>query len=687
MKQNTQSNGHGNSLPPGEPVQYGSHWNPDELQDYVENAPLGLHWVDRNGIIKWANSAELSMLGYTKDEYIGHHIAEFHADQNKINDILHRLACDQTLNSYESELRCKDGSTKTVQITSNVFRDEGKFIHTRCFTTDISEQKHLLRALQASEQRYRKLVESLPIATYTCNLEGRITFFNARAAELWGYTPDISDDTVRFCACYKVRLPDGTFVPPHQTPMAIALQTGQSFSNVDAVVERPDGSTFQACVNIEPFFDEMGQRVGAINIFQDVTALKETEQALRASEARHRELAASLERKMQEKTADLERKHLELIKSEERYHKMIEEVEDYAIIFLDSNGIILNWNKGAEKIKGYREDEIIGKSFSNFYLPEDRRDGLPDKLLRRAAEHRKAVHEGWRVRKDGSIFWGSVVLTALHGSDDSIIGFSKVTRDLTEIKFAEDKLREYTAQLEFQNKELEQFAYAASHDMKAPLRKIHLFNTAIADNPANKLDEESREFLNRSIAAVKRLDSLIENLLTYAKTTANEANFEQVDLNKIIDSVLMMHKEEFSQSDVTIESNQLPVVSAVPFQMEQLFSNLIHNSIKYKHPDRSGSIRIQATTVEGSAISAAQALPHRQYYQISVIDNGAGFEPQYGEKIFQIFQRLDNVPSAGGSGIGLAICKKIVQNHHGFITAKGEMSKGAVIDVYLPKGV
>ena len=191
---------------------------------------------------------------------------------------------------------------------------------------------------------------------------------------------------------------------------------------------------------------------------------------------------------------------------------MVEEVEDYAIILLDREGIIQNWNKGAQKIKGYPESEIIGKSFSSFYLPDDRRDGLPEKLLSRAAEHGKTVHEGWRIRKDGSIFWGSTVLTALHGKDNNIIGFSKVTRDLTERKLAEDKLREYTRQLEFQNKELEQFAYAASHDMKAPLRKIHLFTSAIAESQANILDEQSKEFLSRTINAVKRMDNLIENL-------------------------------------------------------------------------------------------------------------------------------------------------------------------------------
>src|SRR5690606_21393127 len=156
---------------------------------------------------------------------------------------------------------------------------------------------------------------------------------------------------------------------------------------------------------------------------------------------------------------------------------------------LDANGIIQNWNKGAEKIKGYKEDEIVGKSFELFYTEEDRMAGAPKKLVAEAKEKGKAVIEGWRVKKDGTRFWGSIVLTALHDEMNNIIGFSKLTRDLTERKLAEDQLRRYSSDLEFQNRELEQFVYAASHDLKEPLRKIHIYHAYIYDNAAPSLDE------------------------------------------------------------------------------------------------------------------------------------------------------------------------------------------------------
>ena len=139
-----------------------------------------------------------------------------------------------------------------------------------------------------------------------------------------------------------------------------------------------------------------------------------------------------------------------LRKSEERYHQMIEEVEDYAIILLDEHGTILNWNKGAEKIKGYQQSEVTGKHFSIFYLPEDRANDLPGKLLSEAKTTGKAVSEGWRVRKDGTKFWGSMTLTALHGEQQQVIGYSKVTRDLTDRKLAEDRLKSYAEELQRQ---------------------------------------------------------------------------------------------------------------------------------------------------------------------------------------------------------------------------------------------
>jgi len=254
-----------------------------------------------------------------------------------------------------------------------------------------------------------------------------------------------------------------------------------------------------------------------------------------------------------------------------------------------------------------------------------------------------------------------------------------------QLKKSEERMREYTNQLEFQNKELQQFAYAASHDMKEPLRKVQFYNSFIAGSSANVLDEKSKEYLNRSIDAARRMQNLIEDLLTYAKTAANVDIFEAIDLNEVIDEIILTHREEYEEDAVEIKRDNLPVVLAIPFQIRQLMSNIVSNSIKYKHPDRNVRIQINAETVSGSSIDQKQPLRYQLYHKISIIDNGVGFDSQFADKIFNIFQRLNNLPEAKGSGIGLAICKRIVQNHHGYIEAAGWPDVGAKFIVYLPK--
>lgn len=653
--------------------------NYSELQDYIENAAIGLHWVNESGIILWANKAELDMLGYAKEEYIGHHISEFHVFEEKIGYILQRLRNNEILNQYESELHCKDGSIKTVHITSNVFWKEEKFIHTRCFTVDVTEQKKLFRALQESELRYKQLLRSIHTPIYTTDAEGRITFYNQAAADLWGREPEIGQDL--WCGSYKIFNPDGSDLPLESCPMAVCLREQRAVHDEEILVVRPDGTLRNVAPHPQPVFDDSGNMTGAINMLIDVTEIKKTEQALRESEKKYRELAESLEKKAEERLLDLLNNNEELKKSEERYHKMIEEVEDYAIILLDKDGIVQNWNKGAEKIKGYKEEEIVGKSFRQFYLPDDRERELPFKLLETARQKGKAIHEGWRMRKDGSKFWGSIVLTALHDKEGIIIGFSKVTRDLTERKIAEEKLKEYTSQLEFQNEQLEQFAYAASHDMKEPLRKIIFYNNHLFEKASPNLNEKEKEYLNRSIAAAKRMGNLIDDLLSYSKASSANREFELTDLNEILDEIVLSYRDTIEETGAKIHFSNLPTLNCLPFQMRQLFDNLISNALKYRSSERIPEITIRSENFFAGPDDGLEK--GKRYCKITVADNGIGFDEEYSEKIFGLFQRLSTTKYSG-TGVGLALCKKIAQNHHGSIKAIGTADEGARFEIYLP---
>ena len=525
------------------------------------------------------------------------------------------------------------------------------------------------------DEQFRQLVQRLPAAIYTTDIEGFVTMFNKAAVQLWGREPELLKD--KWCGSWKIYRKDGQELPLDECPMAIALRERKPIYGHDIVIERPDGSRRHIMPHPQPIFDQAGNLSGAVNMLVDITDLKLSEKALR-------ELAATLEKKIIERTTDLGQKIEELRKSEERYHKMIDEVEDYAILLMDRSGIIQNWNRGAEKIKGYKDHEIVGKNFRIFYLPEDQNRGLPDQLIAEASFRGKALHEGWRVRKDGSVFWGSIVITALHDSENNIVGFSKVTRDLTERKMSEDKIRQYNHQLEFQNRELEQFAYAAAHDMKEPLRKIRFYINLVFDSSGHLLPEKERDYLRRSMNAASRMQTLIDDLLTYSKTSAQEIEYKKVDLGKVIAEIELTHYDTIKDIKAEIETGNLPVINGVPFQIMQLFDNLLGNALKYHHKDRRPHIRIFSEKVMGKDMDFDEVEKDREFFKISVADNGIGFDAKYAEKVFDLFQRLHDKVTYSGTGIGLALCRKIVQNHQGFISAVSEEGEGATFAVYIP---
>lgn len=259
-----------------------------DLEDSFENAAVGMHWVGADGTILRANRAELDLLGYAREEYVGRPIAEFHADRAAVDDILARLSRGETLDKYAADLRAKDGSIKHVLVSSSVLFRGGEFLHTRCVTLDVTADRRAEAAVRKSERRSRDLLEALPVAVYETDSEGRIVFYNRAAIELSGRTPELGTD--RWCVSWRLHRPDGSPLPHDECPMSVALREDRGIRGAELIAERPDGVRIPCLAYPTPLHDESGALVGAVNTLVDIGARKQAEerQQLLLREMSHR---------------------------------------------------------------------------------------------------------------------------------------------------------------------------------------------------------------------------------------------------------------------------------------------------------------------------------------------------------------------------------------------------------------
>lgn len=374
-----------------------------------------------------------------------------------------------------------------------------------------------------------------------------------------------------------------------------------------------------------------------------------------------------------------------LAESEARKQAILESSLD-PIITIDHRGLISEFNRAAEQVFGRVRGEVLGTKPSEILFPPSKITGHQNRIDRYLDAGEGSLlakrTEVVAIRANGRPFEAELTMTISQERGMPILTF--FVRDISLRRRAEEEQRRYARELERSNRELEQFAYVASHDLQEPLRKIRTFGDRLQIISGESLEEPARQCVQRMQNAAERMQELINGLLNLSRVTTKAADFITVDLMKVAQEVVSDLEVKIEQSGGRVEFDNLPTIQADPLQMRQLLQNLVGNALKFHREGETPRVRISGQAAAGKGRASGDRSPHDLWCRIEVQDNGIGFDEKYLDRIFDVFQRLHPRDVHEGTGVGLAICRKIVQRHGGTITARSQPDQGATFIVELP---
>ena len=586
----------------------------------LEAAPDAMVVVDQGGEIVLLNVQAEKQFGYSRDELVGRKVKSLIPE-----GFAERLIADGTRTAAEAlaqqigtglELigRRKDGSNFPIELMLSPLESAEGILVTAAIR-DISVRKEAEKHLAQMEGRYRGLLEAAPDAMVVVNQGGEIVLLNVQAENQFGYSRDeLVGQKVKnlIPEGFAERLiADGT----RSAAEALAQQIG---TGLELIGRRKDGSNFPIELMLSPLESAEGILVTAA--IRDISVRKEAE------------------------------KHL--AQMEGRYRGLLEAAPD-AMVVVNQIGEIVLLNVQAEKQFGYRRDELVGRKVKSL-IPE----GFAERLIAdalRSAEDALAQQIGTGIelsgrRKNGSDFPIEIMLSPLESAEGILV--TAAIRDITARKAAEANLLEKVDELKRSNEELGQFAYIASHDLQEPLRMVASYTQLLSRRYKGKLDADADEFISFAVDGAARMQRLIQDLLAFSRVGTKGKELLITSSEEAFQQALINLRGAVKDSGAQVTHDPLPMVAADEMQLVQLFQNLIGNAIKYQNP---GVPRIH--------VSAARDGGKKWIF--SVKDNGLGIDPQYFDRIFGMFQRLHKREEFEGTGIGLAICKKIVERHGG----------------------
>jgi PAS domain S-box-containing protein len=411
-----------------------------------------------------------------------------------------------------------------------------------------------------------------------------------------------------------------------------------------------DGRVLWSMVDKVPVINEQGEVTGIVGISHDITALKEAEAELRENEELNRTLLSSLPQRVFYKNKEL---------------------------------VFQGANDAFARDLGCAPEAIIGKTDFDFFPKDLALKYRDDDRQVMAASKPVIIEEINMVNGQERVV--EVMKAPVIDDEGNLMGLVGLFTDITERKKAEEKLRAFAMRLEQNNRELQEFAYVASHDLQEPLRKVRAFGDRLKAKCGASFTVEGRDYLERMQNAAGRMQTLIEALLAYSRISTRAQPFVPVKLNKIIQEVLSDLEVRIEQVGGKVEVENLPEIEADAMQMRQLFQNLIGNALKFTRPGIAPVVKVHCEAMVSDSENTGGRLPiGRNYFRIYLQDNGIGFDEKYLDRIFTVFQRLHGRNEYEGSGVGLAICRKIVMRHNGDITARSQPGQGATFIIILP---
>ena len=586
-------------------------------------------------------------------------------DRKTIQELLAQVTTDAHPFELYHRNQWKDGTIRMLHVKGEVLLDEKKnAIGIFGTTQDVTEQQSIEQQLRENQNFIQKIADATPsiIASYNVNT-GKYRFVSKGLEQLLGYKPEqVMEEGVSFFA--GLLHPEDIALIMEKNKNALEAANTYGEKENSTIVEfkyrmRHKNGNYRWFHTFGTIFDRNadGKVENVLNISIDITERMEAE---------------------------------EKILEQEYFIKHIADASPTVLYLVDvKSGCVLYINKEIDSVLGYVPEEII--AFGNQAIPELYHPADAAKMKDRLHEYNDPEHpkslfqfECRMKHKNGEWRWllirEIVFKRTVDGRISEVLG---AALDITERREMEGKLFHQTIELQQSNKSLEEYAYVASHDLKEPLRKISTFGDRLFSTHHTALDSEGRTYLEKIISSSKRMQQMINDLLSVSMITGNK-EFELFSLKTILDDVIQTLDYKIDENKAVIESDGLPQAYIVPSQFRQLFQNLLSNSLKFIRPEVVPLITVTHKYASPAEVRSYNLAKANKYLQINFKDNGIGFDKQFTEKIFTIFQRLHTRSEYEGTGIGLAICRRITENHGGTIIAKGEPNKGSIFTIIIP---